>query len=116
MPQGHNIQHLHKRKRATKKEEVLHTYPSKKFWIKFLDRLLLVVAAIAPLTSLPLIFRIYSTQSAGDLSLLTWGLWISLTIPWILYGFVHKVKPIIITNTLWFIIHTITITGIILYS
>ncbi len=107
------LHHLSKRKRVTKK---LESYPSPRFFIRLLDRLLIVIAAIAPLFSIPQIWKVFSTQSAGDLSLISWLTWTIGDIPWIIYGFVHKEKPIIIGYLLWFLMNGAIVVGIILFT
>lgn len=136
--QGAGIHHISKRKRITEKltllEEIegvgdktinkikkilfsgLETYPSEKFWIALLDKLLMIVAIVSPLMSLPQVYDLYSSQSAGSLSLLSWSSWALFNVPWIIYGFVHKQKPIILMYILWFLMNLSIVVGIILYS
>lgn len=95
------IHHIHQRKR----QHQLSTYPHPKRWVRALDRLLVVVAVIAPLVSLPQIYRIVSTKSATGVSPLTWGLFALFDIPWLVYGIVHKARPIIIAYTMWIIVN-----------
>tara|TARA_Y100000310_G_scaffold345539_1_gene466243 strand:- start:13420 stop:13755 length:336 start_codon:yes stop_codon:yes gene_type:complete len=96
----HGLHHIHQRKR---KKENVHPYPSKDKWIYLLDKFLIFVAVLAPLMTLPQILRIIQEQSAAGVSLLTWILFTLFTITWILYGIVHKEKPIIISYVLWFL-------------
>ena len=109
-----NLHHIHKRKRNA--NSFLEEYPSKRFWIRFLDKFLLFVATVSPFMTLPQIIRIFSTQSASDLSLFSWGMYTFFNIPWIIYGFVHKDKPIIIAYILWFLMNISVVIGILLYS
>lgn len=108
------LHHIHRRKRLF--DLHLEEYPSKKFWIRFLDKLLLVVAAVSPFMTLPQIIQIFANKSAGDLSLFSWGMYTFFNIPWMIYGFVHKDKPIIIAYILWFIMNLTVTIGILLYS
>jgi uncharacterized protein with PQ loop repeat len=107
------LEQISKRKRAYAKPGM---FPHPKKWIRFLDRFLLVVAVIGPLSALPQIFKIYFLKSAGDISLITWSFWAAGNLPWILYGIVHKEKPIIIAYSLWFITNMIIIIGVLIYS
>ncbi len=113
MSRSFGLHHISKRRRASSK---LEEYPSKKFFIRLLDKLLIIIAAIAPLFSIPQILKIFSTQSAGDLSLVSWLTWTIVDIPWIIYGFVHKEKPIVIGYILWFLMNAAVVVGIILFS
>jgi len=105
-------EHIHKRKRVHVK---LEEYPHKHLGIRFLDRLLLVVAVIGPLMTLPQIIKIFSTHDATGVSALTWSLFLILGSPWIVYGVVHKEKPIVIAHTLWMIMNALVVTGALLY-
>ena len=97
------LHHLSKRKRIHKKFE---EYPSKKFWIRFLDRLLVVIAVVGPLVSIPQLWAVYSTHDAANISFFSWGLWALFNLVWLTYGIVHKEKPIIITYILWFFVNS----------
>ena len=107
------LHHLIKRKRITKK---LEAYPSPRFWIRVFDRILLTIAVIGPLTALPQVWNVYTKHAVAGLSLASWSLWAFFNLFWILYGFVHKEKPLIITHILWFIMNLSIAIGILLYS
>ncbi len=94
----------------------LELYPSNKFWIKFLDKFLIIVATVGPLTTFPQIWKIFSQQNAAGLSLFSWLSWALLNIPWILYGLVHKDKPIITAYILWFLMNLTVVIGIFMYG
>ena len=96
------LHHLSKRKRVHKKLEI---YPSNRFWIRFLDKLLLVIAIIGPIMALPQLISVYSAKNAGTLVFSTWASWSFFNLIWLAYGIVHKEKPIIITYILWFIVN-----------
>lgn len=109
-----SIVHIHKRGRH-KGDRFKHSYPSEDKRIAFLDKLLVVVAVIGPLMTLPQIFKIYVNQNATGISVLSWAMYAFFNIPWILYGFVHKEKPIIISYVLGFTFNTIVVIGTFLY-
>ncbi len=96
------LHHLSKRKRVNKKLEV---YPSPRFFIKWLDKLLILIAVIGPLMALPQLFLVYSAKDATGISALSWGSWAFMNIIWLAYGIVHKEKPIIVTYILWFLVN-----------
>ena len=92
-----SIVHIHKRKRNKGTAHKLKAYPSENKWISFLDKFLVAVAV------------------GSGISLITWLMYSVFDIPWIVYGFVHKEKPIIITYTLWFIVNMAVVIGSIIY-
>jgi len=106
------IHHISRRKRVYKK---LETYPHPNKWIKFLDGLLIVVAVIGPLMALPQVLQIYLFKNAVGVSALSFGLFAFFNIPWILYGFVHREKPIIIGYLFWFVINVVIVVGALIY-
>lgn len=103
--------HLHKRKEAAFQD----TFPAG-FWIKFLDKIVLVAGVIGPLMVTPQIFKIYSTHNAIGVSALSWFAFALLDAPFVIYGVVHKDRPIVITYTLWLVANVIVGVGAIMYS
>ncbi len=108
----HGLHHIHLRKR----QHVLATYPHPNPWVRFLDKLLVVVAVLGPLMAIPQLWKIISTQSAAGVSPLTWAAFAVIDLPWIFYGAVHKEKPIIITYILWFLMNVAVMVAAIAYG
>ncbi len=106
------LNHLHLRKRSA----ALEPYPARAKWKRFLDHLVLVVGVLGPAASLPQLVKIYSLHNATGLSALTWGIWALMDTPWIIYGFVHRERPIVYTYLLWFSINTLTCIGAVIYG
>ena len=71
-----------------------------------------MAAIIAPLSTIPQILDIFRTRDVSGVSLLTWGMYAFIPIFWLLYGFLHKDKFIIINNILWMIVSSIVVVGI----
>jgi len=107
------LHHISKRKRVSNK---LDEYPSKRFWIRLLDRLLVIIAVIGPLMGISQLWDIFYLKDVAGLSLISWASWTFFNLFWILYGFIHKEKPIIITYLLWFLLNLSIVIGILLYS
>lgn len=108
MPAGHTgIAHIKIAKR--------HHHPKKK-WVKELDRFLIVIALLGPIATIPQIIKIFSERDASGVSFWTWSFFLVLTVPWIVYGFVHKEKPIILSYFFYFITNLLIVVGILLYG
>jgi len=107
-----HFHHLHKRKRIYKKLEK-YPHPSRSF--RILDKIVLVIAFLFPLIELPQLLEIYIKKSAQNVSIITWSFFVLFGIPWIIYGIVHKEKPIVILYALWIIIDSLIVLGIVLY-
>lgn len=81
-----------------------------------IDKAMNVVAVIHPMTALPQIFQIYATKDVTGVSLLTWILFMFIGVVFLAYGILHKIKPLIILQLLWFIVDGAVVTGILLYG
>lgn len=106
--------HLHIRKRLSQKK--LEPYPSKNFWIHTLDKVVLALGVLGPVMALPQLELIYIEHQAAGVSVLSWTTWAFMNIPWVMYGVVHKERPIVVTYTLWFFINGLVAIGALLYS
>lgn len=83
---------------------------------KIIDKVIYVIAIWGPLFTLPQVFKIYSTQDSHWLSIWTWGLYCIGPIIWAIYWFVHKDKPIIYSNIIWFSMYFLVFLGILIYG
>ena len=109
----HGEQHIHQRIRIHK----LHQkYPHPNPKIAFLDKTCMVVAVVMPLTVIPQIYKIFYYQIATGVSLLMWILYSILCVPMLIYGLVHKVKPIVVLNFFWLIMQVIVIVGVLIFG
>ena len=109
--------HINARKRnakETKKEMAPYPHPSR--WGRFLDNLLVAIAIVGPAATIPQIISIFSSHSAGEVSLFSWLVYTILDVPWIVYGFVHKEVPIITAYTLWFLVNGAVVVGVLIYG
>jgi uncharacterized protein with PQ loop repeat len=107
------LHHLHLRKRKIKG---LEPYPARSAGMRMLDAAVYIAGIIGPLMALPQVILVYVGQDATGLSPVSWFAWAILDIPWILYGFVHKERPIIIAYTLWLLINLSVGIGAIIYG
>lgn len=109
----HGEHHLHRRHRI----HVQHQqYPNPDPKIRALDNVCMAFSVIMPATTIPQIWKTYYYQDATGLSLLMWVLYCVAVIPWLIYGIVHKSKPIIVLNVLWIIVQLIMVAGIMIYG
>jgi len=100
--------HIHKRKRDKGEK------PDKK--IHLIDNLVLLVAIIYPLTTIPQIIEIWVVRNATGVSLLTWFSYLVLQSILLAYGIVHKEKKLILMWGLWIVMYVIVVLGLILYQ
>jgi uncharacterized protein with PQ loop repeat len=91
------------------------TRKNKKVLAKDVDSLMLVVAVIQPFMAIPQVYTIYANQSAENVSLLTWTMFTLLGLVSFTYAFLHRIKPYMITQSLWILNDLAIIVGILLY-
>lgn len=105
--------HIHLRKRQSQKN--LHPYPAKSAGLRFLDKIIFVAGVAGPVATIPQIVNIYGSQSAGNVSPVTFGTYALFNLVWILYGLAHREPPIVLTYCLWFAVNIIVCVGAIIY-
>jgi uncharacterized protein with PQ loop repeat len=97
----HSHKHLHKV--AKKKNK------------KTRENIVLAVSVIYPLTTLGQVAEIFKNQSAANISLHTYALYIFFTLILLWYGVAEKLKPIIVLQALWLVMYSAVLVGIFLY-
>ncbi len=59
---------------------------------------------------------IWATHSAGSVSLLSWFFYTISASVWLLYGYIHKDRVLMITNTAWVAFSLFVLVGVIVYQ
>ena len=80
------------------------------------DKLMMVAATAHPLTALPQVIQIYSTQDVAGVSLQTWLGFMMIGSLYLYYGILHKLKPIILNQILWFIVDILVVAGVLIFG
>lgn len=101
--------HSHIRKKSI--HERREKYPSSDSRIKYLDDLVMMIAFIMPLMTIPQIYTIWIEGMAEGVSVITWAMYGILSIPMVIYGIVHKDKPIMLMYFLWIIVDSLVVIG-----
>lgn len=104
------LRHRHER---TKEHRSHNKNPTA--YIRVLDKVTLIIGVVGPVTVLPQIYSIFSTQSAAGVSAITWFLMFLVTLPWIFYGMAHNDKTLIASFTLWEVVNLTVAVGAIIY-
>jgi uncharacterized protein with PQ loop repeat len=105
------LQHIHLRK----KKNHLHPYPSKKPLIKLLDMCIYAGSLIMPIMTIPQIYEIWIKRNAAGVSSVTWLAYMSGSALWLVYGIVHREKPIIIGNIIMVSVQAVVLVGSLIY-
>ncbi len=74
------------------------------------------VAIIAPLANSPQIYKLFSLKVTEGLSVETWIMYIMFGVIQFVYAITNKIKPLIVSNILWFAVDFIMVYGIISLS
>jgi hypothetical protein len=85
-------------------------------YVKSLTNLVSIIAVLYPFTSIPQIYKIWVFKTAQGVSLLTWSLFLTFTIPLLLYSILKKEKRLMVMWSIWLLIYVAVISGIIVYS
>lgn len=81
-----------------------------------LDRVIYIASFAGPMTALPQIYQIFSTQSAAGVSIWGWVMGLGFSAIWITYALFYGLKPILVAQSLWIMVDVSIITGILMYN
>jgi len=87
------MHHLHIRKRIHKKHE---PYPHPDKIKRYFDKVIYLIAFFGPLMTLPQLLQIWIYREAGGVSVISWTGFCVFSVMWLIYGFLHKEKPLIV--------------------
>lgn len=76
----------------------------------------MVVSIIQPLAAVPQVIKIWTEKSAVGVSLWTWLGFSAVGVVFLFYGIMHRLKPFIINQVIWFMLDIFIVVGIALYS
>ena len=76
-----------------------------------LEKLVLFVAIVEPLTTLPQILQVYVSRNTGS-SMLTWAMYMIGSMVWLAYGIRTRNIPIIISDLLWVAADALVVIGL----
>ncbi|MFH1544970.1 MAG: hypothetical protein ABIE23_02670 [archaeon] len=107
------MHHSHLRKRIHLKHE---PFPHPDKWKRRMDYLIYLVGIIGPIMAFPQAWKIWSERNASGVSLISWVSFFVFSCIWVVYGLMHKEKPIILNYSLWVIFNALVVAGIILFG
>ena len=111
---GHTdgLHHFHTRKRIHQDHE---PYPHPHKWKKLMDKAIYVVGIFGPIMTIPQIYKIWFQQNASGVSAISWSAYLLASVFWLMYGIMHKEKPIIFTYSIWILLDIFVVIGAIIY-
>ena len=107
------LHHYHTRKRIHQKHE---TYPHPNKWKNFMDKAIFAVGVVGPTMTIPQLMKIWVGKNASGVSAISWGAYLFVAIFWLIYGIMHKEKPIIFIYSIWIVVDIFIVIGTIMYG
>lgn len=83
---------------------------------KSLDKLTYVVGVLLPIFTLPQLYNVLILGETEGVSIITWGFYLLSSTLFAVFGFIHKLKLLIITYTPFVIIELLIMIGLIINS
>jgi len=111
--QTKGLEHYHLRKRIHQKHE---PYPHPDKVKRIFDKIIYVAVIVGPIMNLPQLFKIWMYQNASGVSFVSWISFSIISVLWLIYGVLHKNKPIIFMNFALMIIQALIALGTLLYG
>lgn len=108
------IFHIHKKKRSH--SVYLEPSSSKRKFIKFLDKVIYAAGIAGPILVIPQVIEVWINKEASGVSIPSWIGFTVLAIIWLIYGIVHKEKPLILMYTGLIIMDGLVVAGAIIYT
>ena len=107
------VRHVTRRRKKARKER---GFPTRTSVLKdAVEILIYPIAFLAPLALVPQVWQLYATQDATSLALSTWLVLGFLNLLWIFYAWVHRERPVMITNVMFGFLNFAIAFGVILF-
>ena len=110
--QGRGEHHFHRRKRIYLHHE---PYPHPNKWKRLMDNLIYFVGIVGPVMTIPQVTKIWIDKNSQGVSVVSWATYTILSVFWLIYGIMHKEKPIIFTSSQLFIFDALVVIGAVIY-
>lgn len=77
---------------------------------------MVIIGLSSPILTLPQLLKIWGEKEVDGLSLVSWIGYTVCAGSWLVYGIIHKEKPIIISQLILFPMEILIVIGIYLYT
>ncbi len=78
------------------------------------DRMVLLLGVAYPMAMLPQLYNVWALHRTAGLSGITSVIGLVVSIIWMVYGLLHRQKPIWIANLIWIGVHSAMAAGLLL--
>lgn len=107
------MHHYHLRKRIHEKKE---EFPSNDKYKRFMDKAIYVIAIGGPFLYIPQVLKIWLEKTATGVSAISFAGAFIISSFWIIYGIIHKEKPILYANILYALLQAAVVIGALIYQ
>lgn len=108
----HGLHHWHKRKRIYQNIE---PYPHPDKLKNFMDRMIYFIILLGLFMTLPQIKNVLIDKDASGVSIVTWATYVVTSLFWLLYGILHKEKPLVFSASMWIIVNALVVVGALIH-
>jgi uncharacterized protein with PQ loop repeat len=77
--------------------------------VEHVDRTMMIIGILSPAATFIQIITIIATKNTGGISIVSWVIYLFVTLAWFLYGFLHKSKPLIVIDGIGLVTNVIII-------
>lgn len=92
-----------------------HKHVKNKNNVKLITQIVLILAVVEPLMTLPQVYEVWVRHQTEGVSIATWTFFALSAATWLLYGIAIKNTPLIVSGTLWIILETSVVIGLLIY-
>lgn len=98
----HAPYHHHHKSSGTKKNQL----------VKFMDTAVYVIIIMGVAANIPQLIKVWYAADVVGVSLISWVCFFGLSVFWFLYGWIHKLRPVIVANLLLMFVQSLIVIGI----
>lgn len=80
------------------------------------DKFIVPLALITPFMTIPQVIDVWTKGSVQGVSVLTWLGYAAGSAFWVIYGLIHKEKPLTIANSLLLIFDILIVVGVLIHK
>ena len=79
-----------------------------------MDRLTYAVGLLLPVMTLPQAYDVWASHDVGGVSVLTWSLYAGVSLIFVMFGFRHKERLLVVTYLPMFVVELVIIMGLLI--
>ena len=83
---------------------------------KIVDKIILAIAIVGPISHIPQLIKIWYYKNATGVSVISWSAFSIMSFFWLIYGILHKDRPIVIMFSILTVVQAMVAIGAVLYG